>query len=114
MKKQLITGFTLSSAVALSALTGLVQASDNPFAASSLKSGYQLAQADDKSAEGKCGEGKCGEGKCGGRAEEKKPEGKCGEGKCGGEAEKKLEGKCGAEGKKQDGKCGEGKCGNKT
>src|SRR3989338_1872472 len=99
MKKNMLTGFTLGSVVALSALSGAVQAEDNPFAASSLKSGYQLAMGDDpsaedKSAEGKCGEGKCGEGKCGGSAggtgpEDKKPEGKCGEGKCGGDAEKK-------------------------
>ncbi|MBA3981520.1 MAG: hypothetical protein C0462_13065 [Alcanivorax sp.] len=51
------------------------QAVENPFSATDLDAGYQLAGHHDKDAEGKCGEGKCGEGKCG--------EGKCGEGKCG-------------------------------
>src|SRR3990167_4658570 len=87
MKKNMLTGFTLGSVVALSALSGAVQAEDNPFAASSLKSGYQLAMGDDPSAEDKSAEGKCGEGKCG--ASDKKPEGKCGEGKCGGNSDGK-------------------------
>jgi uncharacterized low-complexity protein len=78
MKKQLITSFTLGSAVALSALSMASQASENPFAVTSLKAGYTLAAEDTKPAEGKCGEGKCGEKK-----PEKAEEGKCGEGKCG-------------------------------
>ncbi|MBT8060954.1 MAG: hypothetical protein KJO33_15275 [Gammaproteobacteria bacterium] len=81
------------------AVTSTAVASDNPFAAAELDSGYMLAGGH-KGKEGKCGgekheEGKCGEGKCGG---EKAEEGKCGEGKCGGE-------------KAEEGKCGEGKCG---
>jgi len=63
-------------------------ADTNPFAITSLQSGYMVAAA-----EGKCGEGKCGgasgakkdaaEGKCGGSKKDS-AEGKCGEGKCGG------------------------------
>lgn len=82
---------TIGAAVVASALSAPVaQASENPFAASDLNAGYQLAAH----AEGKCGEGKCGE--------DKKGEGSCGE--------KGAEGKCG-EDKKGEGKCGEGKCG---
>ncbi len=79
----------------------VVNAADNPFAASEISNGYMVAAGH--------GEGGCGEGKCG----DKGGEGKCGEGKCG-EA-KDGEGKCG-EGKCGDkggeGKCGEGKCGH--
>ena len=82
------TGFAVSLAT-----SPLVNAADNPFAATEFSSGYMVA---DGHAEGKCGEAKCGEkaeeGKCG----EKGGEGKCGEkggeGKCG---EKTSEGKCG-------------------
>ncbi|MBD3619782.1 MAG: hypothetical protein HUJ28_09935 [Chromatiales bacterium] len=64
----------------------------NPFAITSLQSGYMVAAA----------EGKCGEGKCGGASGAKKDatEGKCGEGKCGGSKKDSAEGKCG------EGKCG--------
>ncbi len=88
-------------------VSGAALASDNPFDASDLDTGYMLAgghgdKHDKKHEEGKCGEGKCGEGKCGEKAE---AEGKCGEGKCG-------EGKCGEKSEKgEEGKCGEGKCG---
>ncbi|MCH9691296.1 MAG: hypothetical protein K0U59_04410 [Gammaproteobacteria bacterium] len=90
----------------LASATLSVAANANPFTATELSSGYNLAMLDShKNQEGKCGEGKCGEGK--------KGEGKCGEGKCG--EGKKGEGKCGegkcGEGKKGEGKCGEGKCG---
>lgn len=86
-------GATLvSSSLSLSALAA------NPFQATELSSGYQLADNHEKPAEGKCGEGKCGEGKCGTSTQppkvddkgavnkstgEKYGEGKCGEGKCG-------------------------------
>ena len=80
-------------------LSSTALASENPFEAADLESGYMLAGGDKDKEEGKCGEGKCGEGKCGEDGEE----GKCGEGKCG-------EGKCGEEG--EEGKCGEGKCGD--
>ena len=126
MKKQLITTFTLGSAVALSALSMVAQAADNPFTATSLKAGYQLAAADMKDTEGKCGadkkmdgnkkseEGKCGADKK--AAAEKAREGKCGEGKCGKDKkaaeEKAKEGKCGADKKMDDSKKSEeGKCG---
>jgi len=89
-------------AVSLSA-SPVVNAADNPFAATQLSNGYMVA---DK-AEGKCGEGKCGdkkdaEGKCG---DKKDAEGKCGD-------KKDAEGKCGDK-KDAEGKCGEGKCGDK-
>ena len=99
-------GAAFISSVALS--TAAV-ASENPFEAVELESGYMLA-SNHKPAEGKCGDGKCG-------GEKKTAEGKCGEGKCGGEkktAEGKCgEGKCGGEKKAAEGKCGEGKCGGK-
>ena len=111
----------VSSSLSLGALAA------NPFQATDLSSGYQVADSHDKGpAEGKCGEGKCGEGMCGAsdthkHADEKNMEGKCGEGKCG-------EGMCGGSMEKHDdmdnkageghdkgmeGKCGEGKCGGK-
>ncbi len=88
-------------------LTSLAQASGNPFGATLLDRGYQVAE----------GEGKCGEGKCG---EKKGAEGSCGEGKCGAEMFKKMDkdgdGKLTmdefmAGHKGAEGKCGEGKCG---
>jgi len=86
--------------VASLAVSSTAAASDNPFAAADLDSGYLLA-GDEGGEEGKCGEGKCGEGKgeegsCG---EGKGEEGSCGEGK--GE-----EGSCGEE-KGEEGSCGE-------
>ena len=80
--------------VASAMLAPIASASENPFAATELSSGYNLAE---KHSEGKCGEGECGD------AKKAAHEGKCGEGKCG-EA-KKAE---------KEGKCGEGKCGTKT
>ena len=72
-------------------------ADTNPFSATDLDAGYQLAGA--KGDEGKCGEGKCG-------ADEKGAEGACGEkgaeGACG---EKGAEGACGEKGK--EGACGD-------
>ena len=94
--------------ISTSLILPMASMADNPFAATDLGNGYQLAgkHADDKSGEGKCGEGKCGEGKRGVETT-KADEGKCGEGKCGGEkAAPKSE-----EGKRGEGKCGEGKCG---
>ena len=102
--------FVTSLAVSTSA-----SATDNPFAAADLDSGYLLAGNDAKE-EGKCGEGKCGsegktEGKCGASKGE---EGKCGEGKCG--ENKAAEGSCGehkAEAGGSDMKGEEGSCGEK-
>lgn len=87
MKHSIVTGLALSSSLVMS--SGLAVASDNPFSATQLDSGYQQTEAGKKAQEGKCGEGKCGgenrkakEGKCGGDKKKSK-EGKCGEGKCG-------------------------------
>lgn len=62
----------------------------NPFAASDLGQGYQLAhnESGDKKAEGSCGANKKAEGSCGAN---KKSEGSCGASK-----DKKAEGSCGA------------------
>jgi uncharacterized low-complexity protein len=85
MKKQNLVSLAIGSAFAAVALTPVVHAADNPFAAKQLSAGYQLAQAD-KKMDGKCGEAKCGadkaKGKCG-KAADKKADGKCGEAKCG-------------------------------
>ncbi len=91
---------SVGAAVMASALTmSTLQASENPFAANELHSGFMVAEkgkegacgasnekgkegmcGEDKSMqEGKCGEGKCGEGKCGAEKKEKSKEGKCGE-----------------------------------
>jgi len=80
--------------VASAALVPMASA-ETTFAATSLNSGYTLADNSDKAD----GEHKCGEAKCGAN-KKSEDEGKCGEGKCG--AEKKAAG---------EGKCGEGKCG---
>jgi uncharacterized low-complexity protein len=87
----------LGATVLSAALAPTVSAGENPFALNELKSGYQLAQAEPKPAEGKCGEGKCG-GEMTGETK--------------GETKGATEGKCGAGGKTSEGKCcGEGKCG---
>ncbi|GAA5127671.1 hypothetical protein [Alloalcanivorax gelatiniphagus] len=78
---------TLGAAVVASAMSiPAVQAADNPFGATDLQSGYQLAGDHSKD-----GEGKCGEGTCGDKGDKK------GEGSCGG-ADKKSEGSCGGKG----------------
>ncbi len=79
---------TLGAAFVASAMSIPAHAAENPFGATDLQSGYQLAGDHSKDGEGKCGEGKCGEGSCGG---DKKGEGSCGgdkkgEGSCGGAA----------------------------
>ena len=84
MKKR-IASLAVGSAFAAVALAPLAQAADNPFAATELKGGYQLAQAD-KKADAKCGGEKKMDAKCGG---EKKIDAKCG-------GDKKGEHKCGA------------------
>ena len=99
MKTKQILSLAIGSAFAAATLSPLAHATDNPFDATRLEAGYQLAQADTKGKDGKCGEAKCGADK---KAAEKKKDGKCGEAKCG--ADKKAD-------KKKDGKCGEAKCG---
>ena len=71
---------TLGAAFVASAMSIPAHAAENPFGATDLQSGYQLAGDHAKDGEGKCGEGKCGgdkkgEGSCGG---DKKGEGSCG------------------------------------
>ncbi len=125
-KKPLATAF--GTALLAGAIAPAL-ADSNPFAATELSAGYDLANYSsnaDKAGESearcggkhegeaKCGEAKCGEAKCGAEKAEQ-CEGKCGEGKCGGAkpCEGKCgEGKCGAEKASAEGKCGEGKCGN--
>lgn len=95
MKKQKIVSLAVGSAFAAIALTPTVHAAENPFGASKLEVGYQLAEADTKAKDGSCGGKKAGEAKCGG---DKKKEANCG-------ADKKKEASCGAD-KKKDGSCG--------
>ena len=94
-------------------------AETNPFAATQLSAGYELASADKSGTEGKCGEAKCGGSKAGSADKSDTAEGKCGGSKAG-SADKSgtAEGKCGgskadstAKSEKAEGKCGEGKCG---
>jgi uncharacterized low-complexity protein len=88
---------TASTALALCVISsGAIAADINPFAATALTQGYQLAASDEKSTEGKCGANKA----------------KTEEGKCGGSKAKMEEGKCGEnKAKAKEGKCGEAKCG---
>ena len=61
MKTTKIVSLAIGSAFAAATLTPLAYAAaDNPFGASKLEAGYQLAQADSKTKDGKCGEAKCG------------------------------------------------------
>ena len=105
MKKLTFASLAIGSTFAAIALTPLAHAgSDNPFGATKLQAGYQLAQADTKMKDGKCGEAKCGADK---KVAEKKKDGKCGEAKCGAD-KKAVEAKCGAD-KKYEAKCGAAK-----
>lgn len=94
MKKQNFVSLAVGSAFAAVALTPVASAADNPFSATKLQAGYQLAQADTKQKDGKCGEAKCGADKK--EAAEKKKDASCGGDKKGGEA------KCGADKKSMD------------
>ena len=104
MKNRNLASLAIGSTFAAIALTPVAHATGNPFTAAKLETGYQLAQADTKGADGKCGAKKA-EAKCGA---DKKMDAKCG-------ADNKTEAKCGADKKavekKLDGKCGEAKCG---
>jgi len=102
MKKQNLVSLAAGSALAAIALNPVAHAADNPFGATRLQAGYQLAQADaamkdggDKKMDASCGADK--------KAAEKKKDGKCGEAKCGADkknakasAEKKTDASCGA------------------
>lgn len=99
MKNANLLSLAMGSVVAVTTLTSAVAAEQpNPFVATALEKGYQVAQTD-KKADGKCGEGKCGTST---EAEkqakhEKKADGKCGDSKGAPAAEKtdkKTDGKC--------------------
>lgn len=96
----------IGSAFALSIAASAVQAAENPFAMTTLSSGYQVADHHEaKEKDGKCGTGKCGASK---KTDTKSKEGKCGTGKCGASKktdDKAKEGACGHE-KAKEGACG--------
>ncbi|EAW31596.1 hypothetical protein GP2143_08599 [marine gamma proteobacterium HTCC2143] len=96
----------LGAAFLATSIAPLASADVNPFSATQLNGGYDLANyAHHGETEGKGAEGKCGEGKCG-------ADKKAAEGKCGGDKKAEAEGKCGGDKKAAtEGKCGEGKCG---
>ncbi|MFZ2972728.1 MAG: hypothetical protein WA049_08820 [Ferribacterium limneticum] len=107
MKKQNFVSLAVGSAFAAVALSPLAHAAENPFGATKLEAGYQLAQADTKMKDGSCGGDKKMDAKCG--ADKKAAEAKCGADKkkdasCGA-AKKSTEAKCGAD-KKKDASCG--------
>lgn len=84
----------ISGAFALSIAATTVNAAENPFAAKSLASGYQVADnSAEKMKDGKCATGKCGASKK--AAMEKAAAAKAKEGKC--SADKMKEGACSAE-----------------
>lgn len=81
----------IGGAFALSiAATSVNAATANPFAAKSLSSGYQVADAEMKGKDGKCATGKCSASMKKGAAMEKAKEGSC-------HADKAKEGSCSAE-----------------
>jgi len=97
MKKQNVVSLAVGSAFAAIALTPTVHAAENPFGASKLEVGYQLAEADTKTKDAKCGaDKKAAEAKCG--ADKKAAEAKA-------MSDKKKDGSCGGD-KKKDGSCG--------
>ena len=92
MSKKFMSIKPIAAAVGVAFVSSMIfsstaLASENPFEAADLESGYVLAGGD-KDKEGKCGEGKCGE------------DGE--EGSCGEDGE---EGSCGEDG--EEGSCGE-------
>lgn len=107
MKKHNLVSLAVGSAFAAIALSPVAHAAENPFGATKLEAGYQLAQADTKMKDGSCGGDKKMDAKCG--ADKKAAEAKCGADKkkdasCGA-AKKSTEAKCGAD-KKKDAACG--------
>ena len=119
-KKPSSLALTIGAAVVGStALTGVANAGDNPFALRDLGSGYLQVASNGAGAEGRCGASPKGkEGACAGAksspAADKAMEGKCGEGKCGASMNMPAPATATpppAAGKAMEGKCGEGKCG---
>ena len=91
----------ISGAFALSIAASSIHAAENPFAAKSLSSGYQVAEnTSEKMKDGKCSTGKCGANKK--AAPEKEAADKSKDGKC--SAEKMKDGACSAEMKKESSK----------
>ncbi len=95
MKKQNFASLAIGSAFAAVTLSPLAHAADNPFSATKLEAGYQLAAADAKMKDGSCGGDKKMDAKCG--ADKKAAEGKS--------MDKKKDGSCGGD-KKKDASCG--------
>ncbi len=87
-KRTTLMSAALGSGFAATAVAPVAHAADNPFAASQLSAGYQLAQADTKmdgkKKDGSCGADKKKDANCGAdkKAADKKKDGKCGEAKC--------------------------------
>jgi hypothetical protein len=100
MKKQNFVSIAVGSAFAAIALSPLAHAGKNPFGATKLEAGYQLAEADTKMKDGSCGGDKKMEAKCG--AEKKAAEAKA-------MKDKKMDAKCGAEKKGAEANCGANK-----
>ena len=100
-KKSLALMF--GSAFAASVLSTSIQASENPFSAKPLASGYIVADASDAN---KMKDGQCASGKCG--ASKKVNKEKAKEGAC--NAEKMKDGACSAEMRRAAKKAKEGSC----
>ena len=98
MKKQNIASLAVGSAFAAIALSPLAHAAENPFGATKLEVGYQLAEAKMKDAN--CGASKKMEASCG--AEKKAAEAKA-------MKEKKMDANCGASKKAAEANCGANK-----
>ena len=116
LKKSLSLAASSSLVLALTAGTAFANTQSNPFSATTLSSGYMLA---DKGSEAKCGEAKCGSNAA---MKKTSSEAKCGEAKCGSDASSAMksseakcgEAKCGSSKSKPivEAKCGEAKCGS--
>ena len=100
MKKQTIVSLAVGSTFAAIALSPLAHAAENPFGATKLEVGYQLAEADTKMKDANCGASKKMEASCG--AEKKAAEAKA-------MKEKKMDANCGASKKAAEANCGANK-----
>ncbi len=100
MKKHNLASLAVGSAFAAMALSPLAHAAENPFGATKLAVGYQLAEADTKMKDASCGASKRTEASCG--AEKKAAEAKA-------MKDKKADANCGANKKAADANCGANK-----
>lgn len=89
--KQKLVSLALGSTFALASMGAVAATAENPFSASSLSSGYQVAANHAKGEEAKCGAkgDKKEEAKCGAKDDKK------GEASCGAKDDKKGEASCG-------------------